>query len=163
MIKRGQVVKAKKAKSSRRIIGKKISATYINDSFRTRFSEFQATMNPITTTTRIPAKDRLNPRTMKLTRGISVGGPQQNSIYITLRRESDLRYCKTNPMMPSFSVFSNEQRTITILTIKSLGNTPSAVASKMVGLLTHQIGAIRRWHIPSWRDMGNTQIRNASN
>ena len=115
-----------------------------------------------------PINDPNNPRTTKLTSVI------QSRIMVNIpfvycpRKDASgkikvWRGIKENPAIISFKDMDDTSRSSIVNRLLYWGNTPSCLFLELLGLTARQVGAIRRYHIPNWRNLNNQYLRRALN
>lgn len=109
-----------------------------------------------------PATDLEFPSTKKFSSALISQIPLMVAQTFTMRKEQ-WRSITSNQAIPTFMDMSNEERTKIVSIIQSYGCAPSAVLYRVLGLTACQVGAIRRWHLPKWRDLTNQDIYRAFN
>jgi hypothetical protein len=104
------------------------------------------------------------PRTKKNSRILVATVSQPKTIVVTYRtKDNRWRGLKTNAAIPSFMDISNESRSEILFRILLFGNACSLLVSEALGFTPRQIGQIRRWNLPWFRQMTNQHLRNARN
>lgn len=111
-----------------------------------------------------PRVDEENPRTKKFASSLLSEIPMPFASLFGIRtKQQEWRSIKTIPAIPTFMDMSNETRTRILHVVYSFGAAPSSVLCRLVGLTARQVGQIRRWNIPNWRDLTNQHINRANN
>lgn len=99
------------------------------------------------------------PRTMKQKDIVTVKTVIPSVKHIGLRTSEDsYRSLKRDSAIPVFPDWDDTSRSEMIQVVESWGNTPSNVLARILGATPGQIGAIRRWHIRNWRNLGNQYL-----
>lgn len=120
--------------------------------------------NQTTAVKQHPTIDRDNPRTEKFTSSLisQIIAPVASYFYIRTH-DGNFRSLKTNQAIPTFMDMTNETRTRILQVTYAWGSAPSTMVGRLLGLTARQIGAIRRWHIPNWREIQNVHVNRANN
>jgi hypothetical protein len=120
--------------------------------------------NPSLASVQTPRVDAELPRTRKFDRGLTSTTPMFQTVFFGLRTAINRwRSIKSNTAIPTYRDMSNATRSQILHVIFTLGAAPSTVVARMVGLTARQVGAIRRWNIPDWRDLTNRHVNRAHN
>jgi hypothetical protein len=112
----------------------------------------------------VPRPDAELPHTEKFGSSLLSQIPTLAANFFGIRNDIESwRSIKEIPAIPTYMDMSDESRTRLLHVIYAMGNSPSAVVARIVGLTARQVGAIRRWNIPGWKTLTNRHVNNACN